>query len=60
MNKSVSQIMSEFGKKGGASTKQKYGREHYVKMNKISTENKRKKKLSTAQHLTDSQQYDIL
>ena len=55
MNKSVSQIMSEFGKKGGASTKQKYGREHYVKMNQKSIESKRKQKLSTAQPLTDSQ-----
>ena len=44
MNKTVSQIMSEFGKKGGDAVKQKYGRKHYVNMNKKSVESRRKQK----------------
>jgi hypothetical protein len=40
-NKAAQQL----GKKGGKTTKEKYGREHFQKMGKLSGRTRRKKKL---------------
>ena len=44
MNEEIKQFMSDNGRKGGNTTKEKYGKEHYSRMGKKSTENKRKLK----------------
>lgn len=40
----ISRVMSELGKKGGVSTHDKYGVEHYKKMSLKSQQSKKRKK----------------
>lgn len=54
----ILKMMREFGKRGGESTKKKYGVDHFKKMSKLGVE--KRKKLSTGQDLTTELVDDIL
>lgn len=49
-----SEIAKQMGRKGGSTTSEKYGVEHYRLMNKKSAETKRKKKLKLAKVAVDN------